>query len=421
MSLPRSNWKMLVPYMVPLASSSKVEGLLDSIFTAFQAKSYMDGTARVTGSGVAWTFLRTSSFDASPTALGVTAVVYGYPATMSVISQSVIFAGTASALSSSLNPAIATHYYDRGSSPFTGSILYMALQKQANWSQYNNWLSPIGAIFNSGSSGTNTNKSGSGLVNLFIPNSVSSGAWPYGAQATATYNANSIEKIYLWECGDAVAIALFSSSSATSSLVNYNQFYLTSGSIYAGIAGAYIDPESTNTIVDAEVDGRIYGISATGLPIGGGMRSTSGGSNVNSTWEMTWLNVTVYNTTTNGDFLSHCTGTSVARSANQNKALYYVPGTDQKRYMALINPSTMGLTSYTPRGFLPSKPLYYFDGTGDPNSPGTGKFLGRLREIEAIKGAPSGMTYRSGSVDYGYTLGGSTNFATQAILFRTGV
>ncbi len=31
------------------------------------------------------------------------------------------------------------------------------------------------------------------------------------------------------------------------------------------------------------------------------------------------------------------------------------------------------------------------------------------------------MTYRSGSVDYGYTLGGSTNFATQAILFRTGV
>ena len=320
MSLPRSNWKMLVPYMVPLASSSKVEGLLDSIFTAFQATSYMDGTARVTGSGVAWTFLRTSSFDLSPTVRGVTAVVYGYPATMSVISQSVIFAGTASALSSSLNPAIATHFYDRGSSPFTGSILYMALQKQSNWSQYNNWLSPIGAIFNSGSSGTNTNKSGSGLVNLFIPNSVSSGGWPYGDQATAKYNANSIEKIYLWECGEAVAIALFSSSSATSSLTNYNQFYLTSGSIYAGIAGAYIDPESTNTIVDAEVDGRIYGISATGLPIGGGMRSTSGGSNVYSTWEMVWLNVSNYNTTTNGDFLSHCTGTAGGRSANQNKA-----------------------------------------------------------------------------------------------------
>jgi hypothetical protein len=200
--------------MVPLASSSKVEGLLDSIFTAFQATSYMDGTARTTGSGVAWTFLRTSSFDASPTARGVTAVVYGYPTTMSVISQSVIFAGTGSALSSSLNPAIATHYYDRGSSPFTASVLYMALQKQANWSQYNNWLSPIGAIFNSGSSGTNINKSGSGLINLFIPNSVA-----IGGAVGNIYNANSIEKIYIWECGEAVSIALFSSSSITSNSI----------------------------------------------------------------------------------------------------------------------------------------------------------------------------------------------------------
>ena len=418
MSLPRSNWKMLVPYMVPQASSSKIEGLLDSIFTAFQATSYMDGTARVTGSGVAWTFLRTSSFDLSPTTLGVTAVVYGYPATMSVISQSVIFAGTASALSSSLNPAIATHYYDRGSSPFTSSILYMALQKQANVSQYRNWLSPIGAIFNSGSSGTNTNRSGSGLLQLFIPNSVAA----LGSTGTS-YNANSIEKIHIWECGEAVAIALYSSSSITSSQAGgvMTTSNTTSGSIYAGIAGAYIDPESTNTTVDAEVDGRIYGIAATGIPIGGGMKSTSG-ANMCVAWEMVWMNVTNYNTTTNGDFLSHNTGLAGGRNANINKALYYVPGTDVKRYMTIINPNFMGLTNYTPRGFLPSIPLYYFDGTGDPTySPGSGKFLGRLREIEAIKGAPSGMTYRSGSVDYGYTLGGSTNFATQAILFRTGV
>ena len=134
------------------------------------------------------------------------------------------------------------------------------------------------------------------------------------------------------------------------------------------------------------------------------------------------MNVTNYNTATNADFLSHNAGLSGGKSANINKALYYVPGTDVKRYMTIINPNFMGLTNYTPRGFLPSIPLYYFDGTGDPTySPGSGKFLGRLREIEAIKGAPSGMTYRSGSVDYGYTLGGSTNFATQAILFRTGV
>ena len=405
-----------MPYMVPQASSSKIEGLLDSIFTAFQATSYMDGTDRVTGSGVAWTFLRTSSFNPSPTVRGVTAVVYGYPATMSVISQSVIFAGTGSALSSSLNPAIASPYYDRGSSPFTASILYMALQKQANVSQYRDWLSPIGAIFNSGSSGTNTNRSGSGLLQLFIPNSVAALSF-----IGTSYNANSIEKIHIWECGEAVAIALYSSSSITSS--QSSNFMATSnttsGSIYAGIAGAYIDPESTNTTVDAEVDGRLYGIAATGIPIGGGTRTVYNTSTPGTLFEAVWMTPGI-STGLHSDFLSHCCGIG-SRFPNHNKALYYVPGTDQKRYMTLINPNAMGLPTYTPRGFFPSKPLYYFDGTGDSNSPGNGRFLGRLREIEAIKAAPSGMTYRSGSVDYGYTLGGSTNFATQAILFRTGV
>jgi hypothetical protein len=419
MSLPRSNWKMLVPYMVPLASSSRVDGLLDSIFTAFQATSYMDGTARTTGSGVAWTFLRTSSFDASPTARGVTAVVYGYPPTMSVISQSVIFAGTGSALSSSLNPAIGTHYYDRGPAPFTASVLYMALQKQANWSQYNNWLSPIGAIFNSGSSGTNINKSGSGLINLFIPNSVA-----IGGAGGNIYNANSIEKIYIWECGEAVSIALFSSSSITSSQQGnlMTTVNTTSGSIYAGIAGAYIDPESTNTTVDAEVDGKLYGIAATGVPIGGGSRAAYALAPSSVNYEMVWMSAGSSTGGIHADFLSHGVGYGQL-NPNLNKALYYVPGTDQKRYMTLLNSNTMGLPSYTPKGFLTSNPLYYFDGTsiGIGNPGGNGKFLGRLREIEAIKGAPSGMTYRSGSVDYGYTLGGSTNFATQAILFRTGV
>ena len=410
MSLPRLNWKMLVPYMVPLASSSKIEGLLDSIFTAFQATNYIDGTTRITGSGVAWTFLRTSSFFAG----GVTDAVYGYPPTMSVMSQSVIFAGTASLLSASLSPSIVPPYYNVAPSPFTASVLYMALQKQANWSQYSSWLSPIGAVFNSGSSGTNTNRSGSGFLQLFIPNSVALTSGLTGA----TYNANSIEKINIWECGEAVAIALFSSSSITSSSSAgiFVGAAATSGSIYAGIAGAYIDPESTNTTVDAEVDGKIYGIAATGVPIGGGTRLQSTTFDCSTFWMTPATSTGIHN-----DFLSHGMALS-QRFANHNKAVYYVPNTDVKRFMALINPNTMGLPSYSPKGYLPSCPLYYFDGTGDTtNSPGLNKFIGRLREIESIKAAPTGMTYRSASVDYGYTLGGNVNHATQAILFRTGV
>jgi len=294
----------------------------------------------------------------------------------------------------------------------------MSLQKQANVSQYRDWLSPIGAIFNSGSSGTNTNRSGSGLIQLFIPNSVS-----FANFGNYVYNANSIEKIHIWECGEAVSIALYSSSSITSSQAAavMTTSNTTSGSIYAGIAGAYIDPESTNTTVDAEVDGRLYGIAATGVPIGGGSRSSWNGiPGQQMSFEMIWMTPSIY-TGLHGDFLSHGIGFGLRVLPNQNKAVYYVPGTDQKRYMTLINPNSMGLPTYSPRGFLPATPLYYFDGTSDVGAPGNGRFLGRLREIEAIKSAPSGMTYRSGSVDYGYTLGGSTNFATQAILFRTGV
>ena len=83
MALVRNTWKFLPPYTVPIVSQSRVDGLLDGIFFLFNTSSYADGTARVTGSGVAWSFYRTSSVD-SGSVLGPTAVVYGYPATMRV-------------------------------------------------------------------------------------------------------------------------------------------------------------------------------------------------------------------------------------------------------------------------------------------------------------------------------------------------
>ena len=144
MSLSRNTWKFLPPYVVPLFSQSRVDGLLNGIWTLFNTSSYADGSARITGSGVAWTFFRTSSAD-SASVIGPTAVVYGYPPTMSVMSQSVIFAGTASA------PTALPTMAPAGT--FTANGLYLAIQKQANAFQYRNWLS--GSIFNSGSSGIN--------------------------------------------------------------------------------------------------------------------------------------------------------------------------------------------------------------------------------------------------------------------------
>ena len=343
MALVRNTWKFLPPYTVPIVSQSRVDGLLDGIFFLFNTSSYADGTARVTGSGVAWSFYRTSSVD-SGSVLGPTAVVYGYPATMSVISQSVIFAGSASAPTITL-PAMTTN------ASFVANALYVAVQKQANWSQYKSWLS--GSIFNSGSSGVNTGslaRTGSGFAPII------------GA------SVSGIGTINAWECGDSVAIACHTTSStATATALSF-----------AGIAGAFIDPESTDTTFDSEPDGRLYAVATSGVVI-----------------SLTFLASTT-------DFLNHN-----ATAAN-SKLVFIQPGTDNKIILNLLETRTLTYLTTSNRGSLISFPLYVKDVSN--------RFIGRLREIEAIRNSVSGYVLRTSSADVGYAVGASNAAAANAVM-----
>jgi hypothetical protein len=345
MALVRNTWKFLPPYTVPITSQSRVDGLLDGIFSLFNTSSYADGTARVTGSGVAWSFYRTSSVD-SGSVLGPTAVVYGYPPTMSVMSQSVIFAGSASAPTISL-PAMTTN------ASFVANALYMRVQHQANWSQYRSWLS--GSIFNSGSSGVNTGslaKTGSGFAPII------------GA------SVSGIGTINAWECGESVAIACHTTSStATATALSFG-----------GIAGAFIDPESTDTTVDAEVDGRIYAVATSGVVIG-----------------LTFLSLTT-------DFLNH------NATAGSSKFVFIQPTTDNKIILNLLETRTITYLTTSNRGSLISFPLYVKDATN--------RFIGRLREIEAIRNSVSGYVLRTSSSDLGYALGSSNAAAANAVMLN---
>jgi hypothetical protein len=339
MALVRNTWKFLPPYTVPITSQSRVDGLLDGIFFLFNTSSYADGTARVTGSGVAWSFYKTSSIIN-----GVTEVVYGYPATMSVMSQSVIFAGSASAPTISL-PAMTTN------ASFVANALYVAVQKQANWSQYRSWLS--GSIFNSGSSGVNTGslaKTGSGFAPII------------GASITG------IGVINAWECGESVAIACHTTSStATATALSF-----------AGIAGAFIDPESGDTTVDAEIDGRLYAVATSGLVVG-----------------LTFLSLTT-------DFLNH------SATAGNSKFVFIQPNSDNKIALNLLETRTITYLTTSPRGSLISFPLYVKDVTN--------RFIGRLREIEAIRNSVSGYVLRTSSSDLGYVVGASNAAAANAVM-----
>jgi len=339
MALVRNTWKFLPPYTVPITSQSRVEGLLDGIFFLFNTSSYADGTARVTGSGVAWSFYKTSSIIN-----GVTEVVYGYPATMSVMSQSVIFAGSASAPTISL-PAMTVN------ASFVANSLYVAVQKQANWSQYRSWLS--GSIFNSGSSGVNTGslaKTGSGFAPII------------GASVTGIGTINA------WECGESVAIACHTTSStATATALSF-----------AGIAGAFIDPESGDTTVDSEIDGRLYAVATSGVVVG-----------------LTFLSLTT-------DFLNHN-----ATAANA-KFVFIQPNSDNKIILNLLETRTLTYLSISNRGSLISFPMYVKDASN--------RFIGRLREIESIRNSVSGYVLRTSSSDLGYVIGASNAAAANAVM-----
>ena len=349
-------------------SASRVEGLLDSIFTVFQSSTYSDGSDRVTGSGVAWTFLRTSSFTN-----GVTDAVWGYPPTMSMMSQSVIFAGTASATP---NPLIGLNSI---SNP--GNQLYVAIQKQANWSQYRSWISA--SIFNSGSSGINSvSHSGFFAVN----NSVT--------RDTTNAQAYSISA---WECGESIALAINNSASLfgnadQNSAFSVNSRAMNSWGPQSVIAGAFIDPLSSDTTVDAEDDGRLYSLATTYRGIGFINLQTSSVNQLN------------FYTNPN-EFLRHSD-----MSTTHPKFVTFVPKTTNTIPIYLAENIWISYNTITPRGQTVPLALTVLNKNNN-------RFIGKFRDIVAIKNSYSGYTIRSGSVELGYTLGCSPYTIGNVLMF----
>ena len=370
MPIPRNTWKSLPLYIIPPTgiigsmSSSRIEGILDSIFTVFQSSTYSDGSPRVTGSGVAWTFLRTSSLGITN---GVTDAVWGYPPTMSMMSQSVIFAGT-----SSYNASHPLPYMGLNAYAYNTNQVYVAIQKQANWSQYRSWFS--GSIFNSGSSGTNT-VSHSGFFAITEP-----------FTRDATSNA-TIGSINAWECGESVALAINSSASLYARtnpphiLTNGAGGFMNYWGPIPVIAGAFIDPLSSDTTVDAEDDGRLYSLTcmSTGISYTNAVQTSSVGQ----------LN---FYTNVN-EFLRH-----VPQGTFRSKFVTFVPKTTNIIPVYLASNPNISYNTITPKGQTVPFALTVLDKT-------TNRFIGKFRDIVAIKNSYSGYTITSGSVELGYTLG----------------
>jgi hypothetical protein len=205
MALPVLNWKRLAP--VTLAANN-VNAALDAIYAAGTAVTYADGSARVQGTGSAWSW--TGNIDTTNALqVGATTAVWASPPTATAITQRVIWAGSTNA--PTLSPVF-------GTDTRTAGMLYCSVAK--NVGAYSNWNS--GTPFTSGEFlGFAT-----GLLTF----------------ATATWTTMT-----MWESQEAIIIQWSRVAPNVQTSIN--------------MAGAFLDPGSTAA---GESDGRLYGISTTG-------------------------------------------------------------------------------------------------------------------------------------------------------------
>lgn len=201
MALPTLNWKRLAP--VALAANT-VNAALDAIYTAGTAVTYADGSARVPGTGSAWTW----SVDTTNPIQAATTAAYASPPLATALTQRIIWAGSTNL--PTLNPLYSTDTR-------TAGMLYCSVAKNAG--AYSNWNSAT--PFTSGDF--------LGFATAVV------------AFATATWTTMT-----MWESQEAVIIQWSRVAPNVQTSIN--------------MAGAFLDPGVTD---NGESDGRLYGISTT--------------------------------------------------------------------------------------------------------------------------------------------------------------
>ena len=197
---PTLNWRMLAP-VIPSPANTTV-GWLDAINTALTAVTYNDGSARVPGTGSAWTATRYQN-------AGVTEAVYASPPTVTAVAQRVIFGGSQT-VTPSPSPTMTLN------ETYTNGNIMVGLNLDSG--AFNAW-------------------------NAALP--FTSGRFT-GYTRLRTISAATWVRMYLWESQECLAV----------------QFVTSTGATTVTLAGAIIDPLQGGAA--AESDGRFYAISSSG-------------------------------------------------------------------------------------------------------------------------------------------------------------
>ena len=298
---------------------------LDALWTLLQATTYFDGTTRTPGTGNAWTWSRYQN-------AGATEAVYGTPPTGSM-DQRVLIAGYAVAP--------------------TPAITMLAPDTAQTTTLH------VGISLNSGAFTT---------YNAALPFGVGSrwsGYWRMSGGVSAGITPTD------WRYYEtAETVVLVCSVQGTNHRV--------------GHAGAIIDPETPDA-VDAETDGRVYGMYVTGS---------------NSAMANSMLS-------------------SVAAQGNW----YAHGGLVGYTHSGMFTPGASSFTTLTRANFLNTSIAHVLlSSTGRSprwpmllNRTGT-NFAGRLREVTWTPDAPLGSGLVAGVTTVGYRISASTSFSAETVL-----
>jgi hypothetical protein len=327
------------------ATTHSVSSLLNNIYDMMTGSLYFDGSTRVAGSGSAW------QIPTKVTVSSKTEALYMFPAYQTQVSQSVIIAGRESTSTTTSLPQTASN-----EPALTANYVYIANVKNASGSfiQYNSTF-PFGS------------------------GSYSSG---YVAISPAASSIGFGDKITIYESKEALSVFFYEPS------INGN---------FGGIAGAIVDPEqsSPTSSLDAETDGRLYGVTTTGPVLGA-------------------LSATFLSATSTQGF-SHSTTSTVG----QPRFIIFNPSQKSIRYGAIEKNNAS-------QGFLPS--AYYTTMSGKtvthPIKCAVTEFstnyIGRFRDISFTKKSFNNSIIRNSSTatTLGFALSSSEAAPNETIMFN---
>lgn len=341
MANPTLHWRMLAP--VQIQNNGSISSFLDALYQAGTATTYADGTTRTPGTfsspgtastpaslgtGSAWTW----NYDATTFGTGGKTALYGYPPTTTAINQVAILGATSS--------VVGAVWKQMSTDTRSANYIFAGLAKNAGtYTSWNNATTPF----------TVGDFTGFGVASI-----------------TGTTNYTYV---LMWESEEAVAIQIVSASSPGVSTI---------------LLGAWLDPLSANTL-NAETDGRLYGVSTTGSSA---LMSTA------------WLSVTAAAT---GPLLYNVV------TGNECHTYTFTPGAGTIVAMQRFGTFVPTTTLTSRNGDLPQIPFQVWSTT-------TGQYYGQLRQMNITRDGATGTEWQVGTVVKGYLLSASPFSANDAVI-----